>query len=454
MKIGIKIAVLMFLVLITVTILAPSASAESLEDYGIDVIDTVWILIASILVLMMAPALALFYGGMLRKQSMTSTLAQCTVAMAIVFLFWAMFGFSFAFDGSWHDGDFLGIIGGTDYLLMDGVAPNIPWGTLPSVLFLVFQGMFALVTAIIVLGAVAERVKFIPLMAYLALWCVFIYAPMTHMVWGGGALSSGIEDIFGWPVLDYAGGTVVHICSGVSGLAIAVVLGRRSKRIIKDRPHNIPFMYIGAVLLLLGWIGFNGGSGLAFNLTLMNVILVTLISSFVGMIAWAAVQILHAGRVSVSGLCAGMLAGLVGITPACGFVSPAGALIIGTVTSLACYFAILLMRKKSGIDDALDVFGLHGIGGITGALLTGLLAVNGWGGAGDGTVGAIYGNWALLGGQLVAVGGTFLYCFSVSFILMSVISKVFRFSGKSAILSEEEQQVGADIVEHGESAYN
>jgi Amt family ammonium transporter len=457
MKTGIKVVIMMFAVFAIMALLAPAVSADSTDPFfgsDINIYDTIWILIASMLVLIMAPALALFYGGMLRKQSMTSIIAQCTVAMAIVFLFWAMFGFSFAFDGSWHDGDFFGIIGGTGYFFMDGLTVDVPWGTLPAVLFLVFQGMFALVTAIIVLGAVAERVKFIPLLAYLALWCVFIYAPMTHMVWGGGALSAGIEDIFGWPVLDYAGGTVVHICSGVSGLAIAMVVGRRSKRIIKDRPHNVPFMYIGAVILLLGWLGFNGGSGLAFNMTLMNVILVTLISSFVGMITWAIVQILHAGRVSVSGICAGMLAGLVGITPACGFVDPAGAIVIGILTSLVCYFAILFMRKRSGIDDALDVFGLHGIGGMIGAALTGLLAVNGWGGVGDGVVGAIYGNWALLGGQLLAVGGTFVYCFVVSFILMTVISKVFKLAGKSAVLSEEEQQVGADIVEHGESAYN
>ncbi|MDR3282628.1 MAG: ammonium transporter [Candidatus Methanoplasma sp.] len=439
-------------------LLVPSASADAgaFVDTGIDIADTMWILIATLLVLIMAPALALFYGGMLRKQSMTSTIAQCTFAMAIVFIFWALFGFSFAFSGTWGDGDVLGIIGKGAYFFMNDVGADVPWDGLaiPGILFLVFQGMFALVTAIIVLGAVAERVKFIPLMAYLALWCVFIYAPMTHMVWGGGALSTGIEDVFGWPVLDYAGGTVVHICSGVSGLAIAIVLGKRSRRIIKDRAHNVPFMYIGAVILLLGWLGFNGGSGLAFNFTLINVVLVTILSSFVGMITWTVVQMLHVGRVSVSGLCAGMLAGLVGITPACGFVDPLGALVIGIVTSLICYFAIIFMRKKSGIDDALDVFGLHGIGGITGAILTGLIAVNGWGGPGDGVVGAIYGNWGLLGGQLVAVGGTFLYCFVVSYVLMFVISKAYKLLGKSAVLSEEEQQVGADIIEHGESAYS
>ncbi|UAL07443.1 MAG: ammonium transporter [Candidatus Methanogranum gryphiswaldense] len=455
MKTSIKIAIVAFIVLAIATILVPSVAAESLEDYGMDTMDTIWILIASLLVLIMAPALALFYGGMLRKQSMTSIITQCTFAMAIVFLFWVMFGFSFAFDGSWNNGDFFGIIGGTAYFFMDGVSAFTPWGTIPGALFLIFQGLFALVTAIIVLGAVAERVKFIPLMIYLALWCVFIYAPMTHMVWGGGLLSTGIEDIFGWPVLDYAGGTVVHICSGVSGLAIAIVVGRRSKRIVKDRPHNIPFMYIGAALVLLGWLGFNGGSGLAFNLTLINVVLVTLISGFVGMITWAVIQVLHTGRVNATGLCTGMLAGLVGITPACGFVDTTGAIAIGIITPIICYFAILFMRKRSGVDDALDVFGLHGVGGIVGAVLTGFLAVHGWGGVGDGVAGLLYGGgFALIGGQLLAVGGTFIYCFIVSYILMTVISKVFKSAGKSATLSDEEQQVGADIVEHGESAYN
>ncbi len=455
MKTGIKVAIAMFIVLAIATVLVPSVSAESLEVYGFDTMDTIWILIASLLVLIMAPALALFYGGMLRKQSMTSIIAQCTFTMAIVFLFWVMFGFSFAFDGSWNNGDFFGIIGGTQYFFMNGIGVDTAWGTLPAILFLIFQGMFALVTAIIVLGAVAERVKFIPLMAYLALWCVFIYAPMTHMVWGGGLLSTGISDTFGWPVLDYAGGTVVHICSGVSGIAIAIVVGKRSKRIVKERPHNIPLMYIGAALVLLGWLGFNGGSGLAFNLTLISVILVTLISAFVGMVTWAALQMYHTGRVSVSGLCTGMLAGLVGITPACGFVNPVGAIAIGIITPVICYFAIIFMRKKSGVDDALDVFGLHGVGGIVGAILTAFFAVHGWGGVGDGVAGVFYGGgFALLGGQLLAVGGTIVYCFIVSYILMTVISKMFKAAGKSAVLSEEEQQVGADIVEHGESAYN
>ncbi|MDR0888122.1 MAG: ammonium transporter [Candidatus Methanoplasma sp.] len=425
----------------------PEASAAGIPEVydaesSINLGDSMWILICTILVFMMAPALALFYGGMLRKQSMTSTIAQCTMASAVVFLFWALIGYSFAFDG-----DHAGIIGGFGYAFMNNVPFDqaIVGGTIPDMEFLVFQGMFALVTACIVVGAVAERVRFSAIMVFLALWCVFIYAPMTHMVWGGGLLSPDYLTEIGLTSLDYAGGTVVHICSGVSGLAIAIVVGKRSARTIKERPHNVPLMYLGAIMLWLGWLGFNGGSGLAFNTGLFNVITVTLVSSFVAMIAWAVLQTVLAGRISVSGLCAGFLAGLVGITPACGFVDVPAAIVIGIVTAIICYFGISFMRKKSGVDDALDVFGLHGLGGITGAILTGVLAVP----ALTDTPGAIYGGWDLLGGQFVAVGFTLLYCFVVAFVLMKIISLVMKYR-----LTDDEEQIGADIVEHGESAYN
>ncbi|MDR2845692.1 MAG: ammonium transporter [Candidatus Methanoplasma sp.] len=447
MKFRILVALAVLAVAAFSILLAPGVSAAGVPEVvdlesNINLADSMWILIASILVFMMAPALALFYGGMLRKQSMTSTIAQCTIASAVVFLFWALVGYSFAFDG-----DYGGIMGGFGYALMNEVPYDqaIVGGTIPDMEFLVFQGLFALVTACIVVGAVAERIRFSAIMVFLALWCVFIYAPMTHMVWGGGLLSPVYLNEIGLTSLDYAGGTVVHICSGVSGLAIAIVVGKRSARTIKDRPHNIPLMYLGAIMLWLGWLGFNGGSGLAFNTTLFNVITVTLVSSFISMLVWAAIQTLHAGRVSVSGLCAGFLAGLVGITPACGFVDVPAAIAIGVITAIICYFGISFMRKKSGVDDALDVFGLHGIGGITGAILTGILAVP----ALTDTPGAIYGGWDLLGGQFVAVGFTVLYCFVVAFVLMKIISLVMKYR-----LTEDEEQIGADIVEHGESAYN
>ncbi|MDR0523722.1 MAG: ammonium transporter [Candidatus Methanoplasma sp.] len=422
--------------------LSALAAGEVFSDGSVVMADAIWIMISILLVFIMAPALALFYGGMLRKQSMTSTIAQCALASAVVFLFWALLGYSFAFDGN-----NLGIIGGFEYALMN----NVPFdsavvaGSIPDLEFLVFQGLFAMVTACIVIGATAERVRFSAIMVFLALWCVFVYAPMTNMVWGGGLLSPGYLGEIGLTSLDYAGGTVVHICSGVSGFAVAMVVGRRSKRIIKDRPHNVPFMFLGAAMLWLGWLGFNGGSGLAFDERLINVIAVTIISSFVGMIAWAAVQTLQVGRVSVTGLCAGSIAGLVGITPACGFVDVPAAVAIGAITSVLCYFAVSFMRRKSGVDDALDVFGLHGVGGIAGAIMTGALAVP----ALTDTPGLIYGGADLFGGQLVAVAFTFAYCMAVSFAIMKVISLFMRVR-----LTEEEEQVGADIVEHGESAYN
>ncbi|MFA6679961.1 MAG: ammonium transporter, partial [Candidatus Methanomethylophilaceae archaeon] len=316
--------------------------------------------------------------------------------------------------------------------------------TIPDMEFLIFQGMFALVTACIVVGATAERVRFPAIMAFLALWTILVYAPMAHMVWGGGLLSTGFGLI---TTLDFAGGTVVHICSGISGIAIALVVGKRSAKTIKERPHNIPLMFLGAALLWVGWLGFNGGSELGVDGILINVLAVTLVSSAVSTIVWTLIQYFHVGRVSLSGICAGCLTGLVAITPGCGFVEVPAAIIIGAIGATVCYFGVIFMRKKSGVDDALDVFGIHGIGGIWGAIATGIFAIPllAW----DGVGGLLYGDTALFFGQIVAVAFTLVYCFVVSFAIMKGLSYVMRIR-----LTEEEEMIGADIIEHGESAYN
>jgi len=428
-----------------ILLITPEVSAETVTmaaegDGGdLNAVDMAWVLVASALVFSMVPGLAFFYGGMLRKQSMTSSIAQSMIAMAVVFFMWIAVGYSFAFSG-----DIGGFIGNFGNALMNDVpydASTMGLG-IPDMQFLIFQGMFAMVTAVIVIGATAERVRFPAIMLFLIFWSILVYAPMAHMVWGGGILSTDWGFITS---LDYAGGTVVHICSGISGVAIALVVGKRSVRTIKDRPHNIPLMFLGAMLIWIGWLGFNGGSGLTVDGGLINVIATTMVSSTAGMVTWAVMQTLLVGRVNVTGMCAGCIAGLVAITPGCAFVDAPAAMVIGIVGSAICYGGISFMRKKSGVDDALDVFGLHGIGGIWGAIATGIFALP----ALTDTPGLLYGGTDVFMGQFVAVGFTLAYCFIVSFVIMKAISLIMRVR-----LTEEEEMIGADIIEHGESAYN
>jgi len=444
MKIYIKmILIISVLSVIALVFVTPSVSADSMavlsDDAAMNTVDMLWVLLASVLVFIMAPGLALFYGGMLRKQSMTSTIAQCAMGMSVIFLMWILIGYSLAFNG-----DIGGMIGGFEKIFMNGVSlDSSSLGlTIPDAEFMIFQGMFAIVTACIVVGASAERVRFSAIMLFLILWLMLVYAPMAHMVWGGGLLSTEWGAIVS---LDYAGGTVVHICSGITGVAIALVVGKRSSRTIKDTPHNVPLVFLGAILIWIGWIGFNGGSGLAVDSNMIGVVATTLISSVTGMAVWAIMQMYFVGRASVTGICAGCLAGLVAITPGCAFVDMPSAIIIGAVGSIICYAGISLMRRKSGVDDALDVFGLHGLGGIWGAIATGIFALP----ALTDTPGLLYGSTSLFTGQILAVAFTLVYCFAVSFVIMKAISYVMRVR-----LTEEEELIGADIVEHGESAYN
>ena len=444
MKLYVKMTIITIISLFIVTLmLTPMVSAEgdivAVAEDAMNTVDMLWVLIATALVFMMAPGLAIFYGGMLRKQSMTSTIAQCAMATTVVFVVWMFVGFSLAFDG-----DIGGFIGGLNNVMLNGVPYDVSTIglTIPDMEFLIFQGMFAGVTACIIVGATAERVRFSAMMLFLVLWSVLVYAPMAHMVWGGGLLSTEWGAIVS---LDYAGGTVVHICSGISGVAIALVVGKRSLRTIKDRPHNIPLMFLGAMFLWVGWLGFNGGSGLAVDSGLINVIATTLVSSFVGMMVWVVMQIIFVGRANVTGMFAGCLAGLVAITPGCAFVDPSAAFIIGAVGAMICYIGIDFMRKRSGVDDALDVFGLHGLGGIWGAIATGIFALPML----TDTPGLIYGGTDVFVGQFIAVGFTLIYCFVVSYMIMRVIKMFMRVR-----LTEEEEMIGADIIEHGESAYN
>ena len=433
-------------VLLSVTVfLIPEASA-AIDVETVDVSSSVFMFLCSILVFMMAPAIALFYGGMLRKQSMTSMMAQCVGVMALVGIVWWAVGYSLAFGDSGN-----GFIGNLDYALGSNTSYSEGNGSIPMVEFMLFQGTFAVVTSCIVFGATAERVRYSAILVFLGIWSVLVYAPMAHMVWDGGFLSAGLSDI-GLPVQDFAGGTVVHICSGISGVAAALAIGRRSDHITRGRSHNVPLMFLGCMMLWIGWFGFNCGSAGSFSDIAVLAMENTFVASCASTVVWIIIQYVHVGRISVTGLCAGVLAGLVGVTPGCGFVEPWAAVIIGAVASVVCYFGIIFMRGRKDVDDALDVMGVHGIGGIWGAISVGIfsLASLSWEGSG----GLIEGQLDLLAGQIISVIVTLVYCFVVSFVLMKVIDLVMRrFNGKGAVLSESEQLVGSDIVDHGEQSY-
>ena len=436
MRLSLKVAAVAAIAIFALVITAQDSAAETpvgVNDAG----NIAWILICSGLVFIMTPGVALFYGGMLRKQSMTSIMAQTAVVMGIMTLSWTIVGYSLAFSG-----DLNGIIGNLDKVLLNGVSyDTIPDGsTIPDMEFMIFQMMFALITAGIVLGACMERVRFNAIAIFMALWSVLVYAPMAHWVWGGGLFDQNFT------VLDFAGGTVVHICAATTGLALAIFVGKRSERVIK-RGHSMPMVFIGFALLWFGWLGFNGGSGLAADGIAVNAVLVTMVAPAAAMIAWAIIQYIHVGHTSALGLISGALAGLVAITPAAGFVGPGPAILIGAVGGALCYFGVLFMRNKSGADDALDVFGVHGVGGIWGAIATGLFANPDM--VAEGYEGLFYGGVDLFLGQVVAVVCTLIFCFAMSYALIWIISRFMRVR-----LSEEEETIGADISELGEPSYN
>ncbi len=403
-------------------------SVEAAEDTG----SISWILVCSAMVFIMVPGVAFFYGGMLRKQSMSSIITQTLIAIGVMTISWIAVGYSLAFSG---DGV---IIGNFDHIFMEGVSENSISG-ISEMQFAVFQCMFAMITAAIVLGACAERIRYTAMIWFLAIWSVLVYAPMAHWVWGGGLFDQYLT------VLDFAGGTVVHICAGITGIALVLFAGRRSERVRNSRAHNIPLSFLGCVLLWFGWIGFNGGSGLAADGVAVRAILLTMLAAACGMMAWMAVQYMVVGRVGVLGMIAGSIAGLVGITPGAAFVGVWETMIIGAVAGVLCFFAVRFFRGKTRIDDALDVFAVHGVGGIWGAIATGLFAVGEYTG---GIEGLIYGSVDLFVGQIVAILGTLAFCFTVSYCIIWCLSKVMRVR-----VTEEEEMVGQDLIEHGENAY-
>ena len=394
--------------------------------------DTAWMLTSSLLVLMMTiPGIALFYGGMVRKKNVLATLMQSFAVCCMATIIWMVIGYSLAFSG---DGPFVGDLG---QLFLKGMGVGSMSGTIPESVFMMFQMTFAIITPALITGAVAERIKFSSLMVFLGLWQIIVYAPVCHWVWGGGGFLASAG------VMDFAGGTVVHINSGVAALVLCMVLG---KRIGYGRenlaPHNLVLTVIGASLLWVGWFGFNAGSELAADGRAGMAMAVTQIATAAAALAWMAAEWMIRGKPSVLGIASGAVAGLVAITPAAGFVLPGGALVLGLIAGIGCFLAVMWLKLKLGYDDALDVFGIHGVGGIIGALLTGVFAAE----AVSGTPGMLEGNAAQIVPQLYGVGVTIAYSGIVTFVLVKIVG---AFMGLR--VKEDDEREGLDVTLHGES---
>jgi Amt family ammonium transporter len=405
---------------------------------AIDTGSTAWMLVSAAMVLFMTPGLALFYAGMVRSKNVLSSTMHSLFAMGLVSVIWAVIGYSLAFGK-----DVFGLVGGLDALGLSGVLGSVT-GTgssaIPTSVFAMYQGMFAIITVGLITGAIAERMKFKAYVIFATLWALLVYSPLAHWVWGGGWLMK-------LGALDFAGGTVVHIASAAAALAAAIVLGKRAGYGTEElRPHSIPMSVLGAGILWFGWFGFNAGSALGSGELAGSAFMATNLSAAAGMLAWGLAEVSTGHKPTVLGAASGAVAGLVGITPAAGFVGPMPALVIGAVTGTLCYFGLRL-KTRSGFDDALDVVGVHGVGGTTGAILTGVfasLAVNAAGA--NGLLSG--GGFALLGKQLVGVGATIAFSFIVSFIILKLLDATMGIR-----VDAETEARGLDVAEHAETGY-
>ena len=407
---------------------------------------TAWMIVATLLVFMMTiPGIALFYGGLVRQKNMLSLVMQSLAIAGVVSILWVVFGYSLAFGTGYEGSGFFKYgIGGFDKVMLNGIGLDTLTATgIPEMLFVMFQCMFALITPALILGAFAERVRFAGFLCFTVLWSILVYMPMAHWVWGGGFLME-------MGAVDFAGGPVVHVNAGVAALVMALMVGRR-----KDyragrpiTPHNIPFVFLGTALLWLGWFGFNAGSGLAADGLAANAFLVTHIATCMAAVTWAAIDWVVNKKCTTVGACTGAVAGLVAITPAAGSVDLVGALFIGLITSAVCFWMVAVVKPKFGYDDALDAFGVHGVGGIIGSVLTGVFATQFVTGEG-GVQGALYGDWNQLWIQIAATVISMVFSAVMTFVLFKVVDKLVGIRVDKRV--EEE---GLDIYEHGESAYD
>lgn len=412
---------------------AAEATAEvAVEPAPATVIDTgntAWVLASSGLVLLMTPGLAFFYGGLVRKKNILSVLMQCFMAMCLVTVAWVVVGYSLAF-GS----DIKGLIGGTDYVMLKGVGSEAwPGYTIPHLLFMAFQLKFAIITPALIIGAFAERIKFSAFCIFTLLWSLLVYSPVAHWVWGGGFM-------FKWGALDFAGGTVVHINAGMAALAAALVLGKRVGA--GSPPHSLPLAVLGAGMLWFGWFGFNAGSSLAADGIAVNAFVTTHVATAVAGLTWAIIDWIFHRKPTTLGMITGAVAGLVSITPACGFISTTSAIWVGLGASVICWFFVTFVKPKFGYDDSLDAFGVHGVGGIWGALATGLFCSSGVNALVTNTPGVQF----II--QLKATLITMAFSFVASYILLKLVDAVIGLR-----VTEHEERVGLDLTQHKESGY-
>jgi Amt family ammonium transporter len=408
---------------------------DELLDSG----DIAWVVTATAMVMIMTPALGFFYGGLVRRKNLVSTISQCFAIFAVVSLVWALWGYSLALGPSVS-----GFIGSLDNVFLNGVgeAPNPGYSaTIPALLYMAFQLKFAAITPALIIGAFAERIRFKSLMVFIVLWTTFIYCPIAHWNWAVGGMLRGLG------VVDFAGGLVVHTASGVSAIAAALVLGRRTgvDPNHEVRPNSVPFVILGAAILWFGWFGFNAGSALAANTLAVNALVVTNLAAAAAAVSWMATDVIRKGKPSAIGLSVGAVAGLVAITPASGYVGPMPSIIIGLVAGVLCNY-VGSLRARTRLDDSLDVFACHGAGGMWGTIATGLFAstlINA-----GGPNGLFYGNPAQLGIQAMAVVIVAAFSFVGSYVLLRLINLVMPLR-----VSPQDEDAGLDLSQHGEEAY-
>jgi Amt family ammonium transporter len=416
----------------------------------VDTGDTAWMLVATAFVLMMtAPGLALFYGGLVRKKNILGVMMQCIILMGLMSVIWVVIGYSLAFD----KGIAGGFVGGFSKVMLNGIAISGPTLngfhslTIPDLLWMIFQMMFFIITPGLICGAFAERMKFSAMVLFSALWGIFIYCPVAHWVWAADGWANHLNPDAPFKSLDFAGGTVVHLISGASALLCSIVIG---KRVGFGRepmpPHNLTYTFIGATMLWVGWFGFNAGSAGAANAQAVSAFVATHIAAAVGTLAWAGIEWIKRGKPSILGACSGCVAGLVCITPAAGYVTPGSAMILGLAAGIVCYLACTTVKNTFGYDDSLDAFGVHGVGGTLGAILTGVFSSAAI--AGEGKGGLLEGHPQQLINQLVVGGVALALALVGTFIILKVVDAVVGLR-----VSQDEEVQGLDVTQHGEEGY-
>ena len=414
------------------------------QEATLDSGDTAWMLTATALVLFMTiPGLALFYGGMVRSKNILSVMMQCFAITGLMSILWMVYGYSLAFDTTGMEAgvtNFNSFVGGLDRAFLSGLTPDSLVGAFPESIFITFQMTFAIITPALIVGAFAERMKFSAMLVFMGVWFTLVYAPIAHMVWGG---DGGL--MWDWGVLDFAGGTVVHINAGIAGLVACLVLGKRKGfPTTPMAPHNLGLTLVGAAMLWIGWFGCNAGSAVAANGTAGMAMLVTQIATAAAALGWMFAEWIGHGKPSALGIASGVVAGLVAITPAAGTVGPMGALVIGLVSGVVCFFCATSLKRKLGYDDSLDAFGVHGVGGIVGALLTGIFAAPMLGGFGE-----VENIGLQLWIQFKGVLFTVVYTGIVTYLILKAIDLVMGLR-----VNEEQETVGLDLSLHNERGYN